>query len=75
MSVWVGRFPICSPVVAAPCGTASPNVAQPDVRPTVATAGACPLNVDANPMTSRRMATVVGDSGSPHNSKDGVAGH
>src|SRR6185295_8510270 len=24
MSVWVDRFPICSPAVAAPCGTVSP---------------------------------------------------
>src|SRR6185295_5462576 len=36
-SVWVGSAPICRALVACPCGSASPKVAQPAVRPTVAT--------------------------------------
>src|SRR4051812_26080832 len=40
-SVCVGRLPTCSAPVAAPCGSAWPNVAQPGPRPTVATAAGC----------------------------------
>src|SRR4051812_22119320 len=40
-SVCVARPPTCSAPVAAPCGSAWPNVAQPGPRPTVATAAGC----------------------------------
>jgi len=57
MSVWVVRFPTCSPFVAAPWGTASPNVTQPEVRPIVATAGVCARRCEAAPHVNIKSAT------------------
>src|SRR4051812_26033883 len=55
-SVCVGRLPTCSAPVAAPCGSAWPNVAQPGPRPTVATAAGCACTGAATATSSASAA-------------------
>ena len=57
-SVCVGKLPTCNPPVAAPCGNAWPKVAQPGVKPTVATGAVCASSVAA----AHRKSTSAGNA-------------
>src|SRR4051812_48472153 len=65
MSVCVGKLATWSPPVAAPCGKAWPNVAQPGVRPTVATLLVCAAAGWASDTSSANAARSAHRSRAP----------